>query len=66
LGRAGVLWGWGWDWLGLLGLHGVVRVGVVRCGGLAPLLAPGRGTYGSVWSAAFQRCKGRAKIVVCA
>ena len=34
-----------------------------RCGGLAPLLAPGRGTYGSVWSAAFQRCKGRAKIL---
>ena len=34
-----------------------------RCGGLAPLLAPGRGTYGSVWSAAFQRCKKRAKIL---
>ena len=33
------------------------------CGGLAPLLAPGRGTYGSVWSAAFQRCKKRAKIL---
>ena len=32
-------------------------------GGLAPLLAPGRGTYGSVWSAAFQRCKKRAKIL---
>jgi len=35
-----------------------------RCGGLAPLLAPaGRGTYGSVWSAAFQPCKGRANIL---
>ena len=26
-------------------------------------MAPGRGTYGSVWSAAFQRCKKRAKIL---
>jgi len=45
---------------------GSARTEVVRfvgCGGLAPLLAPGRGTYGSVWSAAFQRCKKRAKIL---
>ena len=35
----------------------------VGCGGLAPLLAPGRGTYGSVWSAAFQRGKNWAKIL---
>ena len=42
------------------------RIEVVRFvegGGLAPLLAPGRGMYGSVWSAAFQRCKKRAKIL---
>jgi hypothetical protein len=26
-------------------------------------MAPGRGTYGSVWSAPFQRCKGRAKVL---
>ena len=35
----------------------------VGCGGLAPLLAPDRGMYGSVWSAAFQRCKKWAKIL---
>jgi hypothetical protein len=35
----------------------------VGCGGLATFMAPGRGTYGSVWSAPFQRCKGRAKVL---
>ena len=45
---------------------GSVRTEVVRffgCGGLATFLAPGRGTYGSVWSAAFQGCKDRRKIL---
>ena len=45
---------------------GSARTEVVRfvgCGGLAPLLAPGRGTYRFLWSAAFQRCKKRAKIL---
>ena len=45
---------------------GSARTEVVRffgCGGLTTFLAPGRGTYGSVWSAAFQRCKKRAKIL---
>ena len=33
------------------------------CGGLATFLAPGRGTYGFVRSAAFQGCKDRRKIL---
>jgi hypothetical protein len=42
------------------------RIEVVRfvvCGGLAVFLAPGSDTYGYVWSAAFQPCKKRAKIL---
>ena len=35
----------------------------VGCGGLAKSLAPGRGTYGLVRSAAFQGCKDRRKIL---
>ena len=42
--------------LGTSGFIGSGAIFQVR-GGLAPLLAPGRGTYGSVWPAAFQRCK---------
>ena len=45
---------------------GSARIEVVRfvgCVGLAKFLAPGRNTYGSVWSAAFQPCKKRAKIL---
>ena len=47
---------------------GSARIEVVQlfgCGGMSTFLAPGRGTYGSVWSAAFQRCKkqiGRAHV----
>ena len=45
---------------------GSARIEVVRffgCVGLTKILAPGRDTYGSVWSAAFQPCKKRAKIL---
>ena len=35
----------------------------VGCGGLSTSLAPGRGTYGLVRSAAFQGCKDRRKIL---
>ena len=45
---------------------GSVRTEVVRfvgCGGLATSLAPGRGTYRLVRSAAFQACKDRRKIL---
>ena len=47
-------------------LLGSVRTEVVRfvgCGGLATSLAPGRGTYRLVRSAAFQGCKDRRKIL---
>ena len=52
--------------LHFFGFLGSVRTEVVRfvgCGGLATSLAPGRGTYRLVRSAAFQGCKDRRKIL---
>ena len=50
-----------------LGFLRGARIEVVRffgCGGLGTIMAPGRGTYGSVWSAAFQRCKKACKRIL--